>query len=91
MISLELKNAYKALDIDDKRNKLNDELLVIEELLKKIQTIHGLNPNFQIKNYESGSTVNDEEFLLFMYEDIFEIQKQLILIVDRIMTNKLDN
>ena len=36
MISLKLKEAYNNLDLDDKRNKLSNELLVMEELLKNI-------------------------------------------------------
>lgn len=84
MISSQLKNAYNSLDIDDKKNKLSDELLVIERLLKTIENKYGIVPDFEIKNYESGSTMSEEEFLEFIYEDIFEIQKQLILIIDKI-------
>lgn len=89
MISLELKKAYNNLDIDNKKNKLSNELLVIEELLKTIENLQGLVPNFKIKNYELGSTMNESEFLSFIYEDVFEIQKQLILITDRINANKI--
>ena len=84
MISINLKQAYNNLDLDDKRNKISDELLMMQELLKNIETKQGLVPNFKIKNYKSGSTMNEEEFLSFIYEDIFEIQKQLILITDKI-------
>ena len=87
MISLKLKEAYNNLDLDDKRNKLSNELLVMEELLKNIQNKCGLVSNFKIKNYESGSNINEEEFLSFIYDDLFEIQKQLILITDKINTN----
>jgi len=90
MISIELKNAYNNLDLDDKKNKLSDELLMIEELLKTIENIYGLTPSFKIKNYESGSTMNEDEFLTFIYEDIFEIQKQLILITDKINTKYIN-
>lgn len=90
MISLELKKAYNNLDIDIKKNKLNAELLVIAELLKAIESTYGLVPNFKIKNYELGSTMSEEEFLSFLYEDIFEIQKQLILITDRINTHYIN-
>ena len=83
MISLKLKEAYNNLDLDDKRNKLSDELLVMEELLKNIQNKCGLVPNFKIKNYGSGSIINEEEFLSFIYDDLFEIRKQLILITDK--------
>ena len=87
MISLNLKEAYNNLDLDDKRNKLSDELLVMGELLKNIQNKCGIVPNFKIKNYESGLNINEEEFLSFIYDDLFEIQKQLILITDKINTN----
>ena len=83
MISLKLKEAYNNLDLDDKRNKLSNELLVMEELLKNIQNKCGLVSNFKIKNYESGSNINEEEFLSFIYDDLFEIQKQLILITQK--------
>ena len=84
MISLKLKEAYDNLDLDDKRNKLSNELLVMEGILKNIQNRNGLVSNFEVKNYESGSNINEEEFLSFIYEDIFEIQKQLILLADKI-------
>lgn len=87
MVSSNLKNAYNNLDLDGKRNKLSDELLMIEELLKVVENRFGLIPNFKIKNYESGSNMSEEEFLSFIYEDIFEIQKQLILFVNQINSN----
>ena len=35
-MSEEMKNAYKMLDINDKRNQLSDELLIIFELISRI-------------------------------------------------------
>lgn len=87
MISIQLKKAYDNLDLDDKKNKLSDELLMIEQLLKAIEKKYGLVPDFKIKNYESGSNMTEDEFISFIYEDIFEIQKQLILITDKINNN----
>ena len=84
MISLKLKEAYDNLDLDDKRNKLSNELLVMEGILKNIQNRNGLVSNFEVKNYESGSNMTEDEFLSFIYEDIFEIQKKLILLADKI-------
>lgn len=54
------------------------------ELLKNIEKKYGLVPNFKIKNYLLGSKMTEEEFLSFIYDDVFEIQKQLILITDKI-------
>lgn len=87
MISIQLKKAYDNLDLDDKKNKLSDELLMIEQLLKAIEKKYGLVSDFKIKNYRSGSNMNEDEFISFIYEDIFEIQKQLILITDKINNN----
>ena len=84
MISLKLKDAYNNLYLDDKRNQLSNELMVIEELLKTLETKCGIVPNFEIKNYESGSTMTEEEFLSFIYEDVFEVQRQLILPIDKL-------
>ena len=53
-------------------------------MAKNMQNKCGLVSNFKIKNYESGSNINEEEFLSFIYDDLFEIQKQLILITDKI-------
>ena len=52
MVSSNLKNAYNNLDLNGKRNKHSDELLLIEELLKVVENRFGLIPNFKIKNYE---------------------------------------
>ncbi len=32
-----MKNAYRQLDINDKRNQLSDELLIIFELIKRYE------------------------------------------------------
>ena len=87
MISLNLKEAYNNLDLDAKRNKLSNEIQLMKELLKNIQNKYGLNPNFEIKNYESNPNITEEEFLSFIYEDIFEIQKELILLTNQINNN----
>ena len=88
MISINLKNAFNNLDIEDKRNKISDELLFIGELIKKIQQFNGLEYDFQIKNYDSNMNINEQDMLNFLYEDIFEIQRQLLLIIANYQINK---
>lgn len=88
MISLNLKKKFNDLDKEDKRNKISDELLFISELLKKIESYHGIEPNFQIKNYNINSKLSENELLTFLYEDIFEIQKQLLTIITNIQNNQ---
>ena len=84
MISPKLKDAYNRLSADNKMNKLNYELLVIEELLKNMEAKFGVPQNFKFKNYELNSEMKHEEFLEFIYDDIFEIEKQLLFITEKI-------
>ena len=88
MISIDLKNAFSAMDINDKKDKISDELIFIGELVKKLQGVYGIKNNFEIKNYDSKIELNEEQTLDFLYEDIFEIQKQLLLLVANIQNNK---
>lgn len=78
MISLNLKNAFEELEINDKKDKLNEELIFIGELIKKIQDFHDIDSDFQIKNYDFNSKMTEEQFLTFLYDDVFEIQNQLL-------------
>lgn len=88
MISINLKNAFSEMDTNDKKDKISDELMFIGELIKKIQSIHGVENNFEIKNYDSKINLNEDQTLEFLYEDIFEIQKQLLLLVSSIQSNE---
>lgn len=88
MISIKLQNSFNDLELEDKKNKISDELLFIGELLKKIESYHGIEPNFQIKNYDINSKLSEEETLCFLYDDIFEIQKQLLTIITNIQNKQ---
>lgn len=88
MISINLRNAFSEMDINDKKDKISDELIFIGELIKKLQNIHSLENNFEIKNYDSKIELNESQTLDFIYEDIFEIQKQLLLLVANIQNNE---
>lgn len=88
MISIDLKNAFSQMDINDKKDKISDELIFVGELIKKLQGVYGIENNFEIKNYDSKIELNEEQTLDFLYEDIFEIQKQLLLLVANIQNNE---
>jgi len=88
MISLKLKNTFSELDIEDKKNKISDELLFIGELIKKLESYYSIESNFEIKNYELNSKLSEDELLTFLYEDIFEIQKQLLTIITSIQNSQ---
>lgn len=78
-----MKKAYTQLDINDKRNQLSDELLIIFELIKRYENAKGINPIIQIKNYDvaKDKNLNEDEMLTFFYEDVYNIQQELITLL----------
>lgn len=83
-MSEEMKNAYRMLDINDKRNQLSDELLIIFELIKRYENAKGINPVTQVKNYDTvnDKDLNEDEILTFFYEDVYNIQQELITLLN---------
>lgn len=83
-MSDEMKNAYSMLDINDKRNQLSDELLIIFELIKRYENAKGINPITQVKNYDTvnDKNLNEDEMLTFFYEDVYNIQQELITLLN---------
>ena len=82
-MSEEMKKAYMQLDINDKRNQLSDELLIIFELIKRYENAKGINPVTQVKNYDivNDKNLNEDEILTFFYEDVYNIQQELITLL----------
>ena len=78
-----MKKAYTQLDINDKRNQLSDELLIIFELIKRYENAKGINPIIQIKNYDvaKDKNLNEDEMLTIFYEDVYNIQQELITLL----------
>lgn len=83
-MSEEMKNAYSMLDINDKRNQLSNELLIIFELIKRYENAKGINPVTQVKNYDTvnDKNLNEDEMLTFFYEDVYNIQQELITLLN---------
>jgi hypothetical protein len=84
MMSLELKGAYDNLSINDKRDQLSNEIIFIAELIKAFREKLGTNIfPFDVKNYDSveDENMNEEEFLTFVYEDIYNIKTELVTIL----------
>ena len=79
-MSEETKLAFDKLDINTKRNQISDELLIIYELIKKFENAKNINPITQVKNYDSikDADLTESEILTFFYEDIYNIQQELI-------------
>ena len=83
MMSTNLKETFKELDINDKKNVVSRELILIGEFVKKMKDHYGLETDFDIKNYDVNIEMSEDDYLLFIYEDIFEIEKQLISVLSR--------
>lgn len=83
MMSQNLKDTFKELDINDKKNIVSRELILIGEFVKKMKDHYGLDDDFDIKNYDVNTEMSEDDYLLFIYEDIFEIEKQLISVLSR--------
>lgn len=79
-MSEEVKQVFDILDINTKRNQISDELLIIYELIKKFENTKNINPITKVKNYDSINDANltESEILTFFYEDIYNIQQELI-------------
>ena len=76
----EFKKAFSNLTIDEKRNQISDELTIIYELIKLKEESLKIPSVLSIKNYASDSNISESEMLDFFYENIYNIQKELITI-----------
>ena len=77
---------FDKLDINTKRNQISDELIIMNELINKFETRYGLTPTTKVKNYDqvNDANLNESEILTFFYEDIFNIQQELITLLNAI-------
>lgn len=84
-------NAFKQLDTNNKRNKISDELMAIKELINTIEKNSNIPTNLKIKNYDqnNNSDMTEDEILTFFYEDIFNIENELITLMS--INNMQDN
>ena len=76
----EFKNAFSNLSIDEKRNQISNELILISELIKMKEETLRLPSVLSVKNYPSNSNMTESEVLDFLYEDIYNIEKELITV-----------
>lgn len=76
----EFKMAFSNLSIDEKRNQISNELVLISELIKLREYSLKIPSILSVKNYAGNSNMSESEMLDFLYEDIYNIQKELITI-----------
>lgn len=84
----EFIDAFNHLDVNNKRDKLNRELLVIGEYIKVIEENLGLENKIDLYNYNSkeDDVLSEDEFLTSTYQDVFNIERELITLAK--MTSK---
>lgn len=82
----ELLNSFDVLDINTKRNQISDELIIIHELIKKCEEMKNITPITKVKNYDTNNDKNmtEAEMLTFLYEDIYNIQQELMTLLNSI-------
>lgn len=82
-MSVELLNSFDVLDVNTKRNQISDELIIIHELIKKYEETKNITPITKVKNYDTNNDgdMTEAEMLTFLYEDIYNIQQELITLL----------
>ena len=83
-MSTELLNSFDVLDVNTKRNQISDELIIIHELIKKYEEMKNITPITKVKNYDTNNDrhMTEAEMLTFLYEDIYNIQQELITLLN---------
>lgn len=82
-----LLEAFNELSINDKRDKISNELIVIGSLINYIEKNYNIDNHLKIKNYNLSKDINknESEILTFLYEDIYNIEREIITITKLIM------
>ena len=76
-MSEEFKNAFDKLSINEKRNQISDELLIIGELIKNIENKYNIQSILNVKNYDANKN-NGIAFMTHPFDSIYG----LISIID---------
>lgn len=87
MMNNKLLEAFNELSINDKRDKISNELIVIGSLINYIEKNYNIDNHLKIKNYNLSKDINknEGEILTFLYEDIYNIEREIITITKLIM------
>lgn len=86
----EFIEAYNNLDTNNKRNKLNREILTIGEYIKNIEEKLGLKNEIDLYNYNAykDNNLSEDEFLVSTYQDVFNIEREIITIAKLLNVKK---
>lgn len=86
----DLIKRFDVLDINIKRNQISNELMIINELITSFESKYHLVNQTKIKNYNqvNDSELTESEMLTFFYEDIYNLQQELITLLSCIENKK---
>lgn len=78
-----LIEAYKNLSLDDQRNELNKEIIVMSSLINQLLTTHGESEFPTPYNYNSAtdSKLSESEVLTQNYINIVNLKDSLLLLL----------
>ena len=80
----ELINRFDVLDINTKRNQISSELMIINELINSFETKFNIPNTTKVKNYDQSKDdiLSEGEVLTFFYEDIYNLEQELITLLN---------
>lgn len=83
MIADDFKNDFSNLNTIEKRNQISNELLYIASLIKMKEEQLKLPSVLNVKKYDINKQINysENEMLDFLYEDIYNIKRELITLL----------
>lgn len=81
---------FDVLDVNTKRNQISNELMIIGELIKNYYMKYNISTLLKVKNYDqtNDKELDESQILTFFYEDIYNIQQELITLLNVIEINK---
>lgn len=89
-MSEEFRRAYRELELEDKRNELNNEMKVVLKTLEIIKQTIGvkIDSEDEIRNYHTvnDSNLSESEMLDILYFDFHVIQKNVLDIADALIS-----
>ena len=78
---------FKKLNTNEKRDKLNELLIKIDQLLNELMIEKNINiSNFKpAKNYNSANQKlqSEDEVLLFIYDDLWNLKSKLLALLTK--------
>ena len=85
----EFKESFSKLDLEDKKNFLSNELIVIGELINMIEKQLKISyRQVVVKNYDLAHPLDENKTLDFFYEDIYVLEREVLNILSKINDKK---